>query len=212
MINRQHMATTLVIGDYSKSSWSFRAWLVLQAADATFETIQVKLEESSTRENILKHSPSGEVPALIKDGIVVNDSLAIAETIAESFPHSQLWPADTNLRALARAAAAEMHSGFTNLRTQMSFGLTTGDQPETLSPETQWEIQRVFQIWRNLKKAGGANKFLCGNFGIVDAMFVPVVFRFRRFGIAIPPDLQEYVAAVLEYPYVKQWMELAADE
>ncbi len=204
------MATTLIIGDYAKSSWSLRAWLVLQAAGLEFETVQVALEEVTTKANILRYSPSGKVPALSKDGIVINDSLAISEAMAEAYPQAQLWPADARLRALARAAAAEMHAGFTNLRTQMSFGLNLGDQPGVLSPDTEWEIQRVFQIWRSLRQAAGGGSFLCGEFGIVDAMYAPVVFRFRRYGVAIPSDLQGYVAAILGHAHVKQWLALAA--
>jgi glutathione S-transferase len=206
------MTSTLVIGDYRKSSWSFRAWLVLKAAGIPFETIQVKLEQADTNANILKYSPSAKVPALLKDGIAINDSLAIAETIAESCPQSGLWPADPKLRSLARAAAAEMHSGFTNLRTQMSFGLSTGDKVDHVLPETAWEIERIFQIWRTLRQASGSTQFLCGQFGIVDAMFAPVLFRFRRYGVALPSDLIAYANALMTYEHVQRWLELAAEQ
>jgi len=206
------MVPTLVIGDYQKSSWSFRAWLVLKAAGISFETIQVKLELADTKANILKYSPSAKVPALLKDGMVINDSLAIAETIAESYPQSGLWPTDPKLKALARAAAAEMHSGFTNLRTQMSFGLSTGDKVDHLLPETTWEIDRVFQIWRTLRQASGSTQFLCGQFGIVDSMFVPVLFRFRRYGISLPSDLTAYATAIMAHEHVQHWLKLAAAE
>ncbi|WP_332853939.1 glutathione S-transferase family protein [Duganella sp. S19_KUP01_CR8] len=203
------MATTLIIGDYAKSSWSLRAWLVLHAAGLEFETVQVALDHATTKADILRYSPSGMVPALGRDGIVINDSLAISEAIAEACPQARLWPADARVRALARAAAAEMHAGFTHLRTQMSFGLDLGDDPGALSPDTEWEIQRVFQIWRGLQQAAGGGPFLCGEFGIVDAMYVPVVFRFRRYGVAIPADLQGYVAAILDHRHVQQWQALA---
>ncbi|HEX5841975.1 MAG TPA: glutathione S-transferase, partial [Pseudomonas sp.] len=183
------MSTKLVIGDFSKSSWSLRAWLVLVTADVSFETLQIKLEQNKTRERILEHSPSGKVPALLLGDIVINDSLAISEYIADTYPTANLWPQDARIKALARAAAAEMHSGFTHLRTQMSFGLNTGDTPESLTTETQEEIQRIFAIWNQLREVSGSTQFLCGDFGIVDAMFVPVVFRFRRYGIAVPAQL-----------------------
>jgi glutathione S-transferase len=206
------MAITLAIGDFGKSSWSFRAWLILKTADVSFSTQQVKLEQADTRATILQHSASGKVPALSTAGITINDSLAIAEYIAELYPNARLWPEEQQLRALARAAAAEMHSGFINLRTQMSFGLNTGDTPEVLSQATQDEIQRIFQIWRNLLSHSGAKEFLCGNFGIVDAMYVPVIFRFRRYGIALPADLQGYANNILNYAPVQQWLKLAAKE
>lgn len=206
------MSTKLVIGDFNKSSWSFRAWLVLVTADVSFETLQLKLEQSDTRQQILEHSPSGRVPALLLNGIVINDSLAISEYVADAYPGANLWPQDPQVKALARAAAAEMHSGFTHLRTQMSFGLNTGDTPETLTAQAHEEVMRVFDIWNNLRALSGSKQFLCGDFGIVDAMFVPVVFRFRRYGIAIPAQLQGYVDNILAYAPVQQWLKLAAQE
>lgn len=206
------MSTKLVIGDFNKSSWSFRAWLVLVTADVSFESLQLKLEQSDTRQQILEHSPSGRVPALLLNGIVINDSLAISEYVADAYPGANLWPQDPQVKALARAAAAEMHSGFTHLRTQMSFGLNTGDTPETLTAQTREEVMRVFDIWNNLRALSGSKQFLCGDFGIVDAMFVPVVFRFRRYGIAIPAQLQGYVDNILAYAPVQQWLKLAAQE
>lgn len=203
---------TLAIGDYAKSSWSMRAWLVLKAAGVSFATVQVRLERSDTCANILRYSLSGKVPALILKNCVINDSLAIAETIAEKFPHARLWPSDETLRAQARSAAAEMHSGFFNLRTQMPFGVGTGDRVDPIPPATQWEIDRLFQIWRDLRAASRSTEFLCGDFGIVDAMFTPVVFRFRRFGIAIPVDLKSYADAVLNYSPVREWLALAGKE
>lgn len=206
------MSTKLVIGDFSKSSWSLRAWLVLVTADVPFETLQIKLEQNKTRERILEHSPSGKVPALLLGDIVINDSLAISEYIADTYPTANLWPQDARIKALARAAAAEMHSGFTHLRTQMSFGLNTGDTPESLTTETQEEIQRIFAIWNQLREVSGSTQFLCGDFGIVDAMFVPVVFRFRRYGIAVPAQLHGYVEKVLTYAPVQEWLKLSAQE
>lgn len=206
------MSTKLVIGDFSKSSWSLRAWLVLVTADVSFETLQIRLEQSETRERILEHSPSGKVPALLLGNIVINDSLAISEYIADTYPAANLWPQEPRIKALARAAAAEMHSGFTHLRTQMSFGLNTGDTPESLTPETQEEIQRIFAIWNQLREVSGSTQFLCGDFGIVDAMFVPVVFRFRRYGIAVPAELQGYVEKILTYAPVQEWLKLSAQE
>ena len=203
---------TLAIGDYAKSSWSMRAWLALKAAGAPFDTLQVRLEQPDTRANILKYTPSGKVPALITKDCVIHDSLAIAETIAERFPRSSLWPNDGVLRAKARSAAAEMHSGFVNLRTQLPFGVSTGERIDQILPDTQSDIDRVLHVWRDLRTASASVGFLCGDFGIVDAMFAPVVFRFRRFGIDVPNDLQIYVDAVLGNLHVKEWLALAQNE
>ncbi|HUY02344.1 MAG TPA: glutathione S-transferase [Rhodocyclaceae bacterium] len=202
----------LAVGDYAKSSWSMRAWLVLKAAAAPFDTLQVRLERPDTRANILRHSPSGKVPALImKDG-VIHDSLAIAETIAEKFPQANLWPKDDMLRGKARSAAAEMHSGFVNLRTQLPFGISSGERIDQILPDTQSDIDRVLRVWRDLRAASGSMRFLCGDFGIVDAMFTPVVFRFHRFGIGIPDDLKYYVDAIFGNLHVEEWLELAQNE
>lgn len=206
------MPAKLVIGDFAKSSWSFRAWLVLVSAEVSFQTLQIPLEQPDTHQRILDHSPSGKVPALLVDGIVINDSLAICEYLAETHPHARLWPEDASLRAQARAAAAEMHAGFTHLRTQMSFGLNTGDHVDELQEQTWEEIQRIFSIWSHLLAASGSHTFLCGSFGIVDAMFVPVVFRLRRYGIEVPAPLQGYVSNVLAHPAVQQWVMLAAKQ
>ena len=206
------MTAKLVIGDFKKSSWSLRAWLVMVTADAAFDTVQIKLEQPDTQRRISEYSPSGKVPALLLDSVVINDSLAISEYIAEAYPDANLWPRHTRLRALARSAAAEMHSGFTHLRTQMAFGLGAGDDAGALTAETKEEIDRIFSIWEGLLAASQSSAFLCGPFGIVDAMFAPVVFRFRRYGISVPPALQKYVDLVVAYGPVQQWLKKAAEE
>lgn len=202
----------LAIGDYAKSSWSMRAWLILKAAGVTFDTVQIRLDRADTRSNILRHSPSGKVPALILRDFAISDSLAIAEMIAEKFPQAGLWPRDPVLRAKARSAAAEMHSGFASLRTQLPFGIGTSDHCDRITPDTLWEIDRTFHIWRDLRATSGAVRFLCGEFGIVDAMFAPVFFRFRRFQIDIPDDLKPYEHAVLGDSAVSEWLALAHRE
>lgn len=206
------MNYTLVIGDYSKSSWSLRAWLILKAAEVPFETIKVLLHESDSSANILKCSPSGKLPALIVNNVVVNDSLAIAETIAEKYPNAKLWPDDAMLRAKARSAAAEMHAGFVNLRSQMPFGITIGESVDEIKASTQWEIDRMFQIWRDLQKFSASTSFLCGGFGIVDAAFAPIIFRFRRFGVDIPADIKSYEDTILNHPLVREWLAHAKQE
>ncbi len=201
---------TLVIGDYGLSSWSLRPWLVLKAAGIPFRTQVVRLQRPESRAAIPTVSPSAKLPALIHDDLPICDSLAICEYAAELKPSAKLWPEDIALRALARSACAEMHSGFLNLRSQMSFGLETGDLVDDLLPETEWEIGRIFAIWRDLLARSGSRIFLCGEFGIVDAMFAPVVFRFRRFGVGIPADLMTYTRRVVDYRHMQEWMALAA--
>lgn len=204
------MAIKLVIGDFNKSSWSFRAWLVLTAAGIDFETEQVLLDQDDTRANILRLSPSGKVPVLIDGELVINDSLAIAEYIADLRPEAELWPEDFDLRALARAASAEMHAGFVSLRTQLSFGLNTGDSAPPLLDTTFDDLSRIFQIWDDLRARSGRGTYLCGErFGIVDAMYAPVLLRLRRFDIPLPAPLQGYADALLAHPAVRHWMDMA---
>jgi len=105
-----------------------------------------------------------------------------------------------------------MHSGFVNLRTQLPFGISTGERIDQILPDTQSDIDRVLHVWHDLRAASRSIGFLCGDFGIVDAMFTPVVFRFRRFGIDIPDDLKAYVNAVLSNWHVNEWLALAQKE
>jgi glutathione S-transferase len=203
---------TLVIGDYGLSSWSLRPWLALKAAGVPFETQLVRLQQPGSRDAILTLSPSGKLPALIHGELTICDSLAICEYAAELRPSASLWPKDQVLRAMARSACAEMHSGFVNLRTQMSFGLGAGERVAAILPETHWEIERIFAIWRGLLTRSGSSAFLCGAFGIVDALFAPVVFRFRRFGVGIPADLVGYTRAIIDFPPMQEWMALAASD
>jgi glutathione S-transferase len=202
----------LVIGDYQLSSWSMRPWLALKAVGVSFETKVIKLQKPGTRGEILALSPSGKVPALIHSDLTICESLAICEYVAELAIDRELWPRDKKLRALARSASSEMHSGFTSLRTQMSFGLNTRDRIDVLSQETAWDIDRIFAIWRKLLQVSGSKTFLCGSFGIVDAMFAPVHFRFRRFGVNIPQDLRPYTGALLSFGPVQEWLRLAETE
>ncbi|MGC5703602.1 glutathione S-transferase [Pseudomonas sp. NFXW11] len=205
-------AIKLLIGDYQKSSWSLRAWLVLVSADVPFEVIQIQLEQPQTRERILAYSASGKLPVLLQEGLAINDSLAICEYLAEQYPEARLWPEDVGLRALARAASAEMHAGFIQLRTQLPFGLSRGELAPQLSAETEEQIQRVFSIWRQLLARSRSVAFLCGSFGVVDAMFTPLLLRFLRYGIAIPEDLKPYADTLLLHPPVLQWLKLAEQE
>jgi glutathione S-transferase len=128
-------------------------------ADAAFDTVQIKLEQPDTQRRISEYSPSGKVPALLLDSVVINDSLAISEYIAEAYPDANLWPRDTRLRALARSAAAEMHSGFTHLRTQMAFGLALATM-RCVDRRNQEEIDRIFSIWEGLLAASQSSAFL----------------------------------------------------
>lgn len=198
----------LVIGTKRWSTWSMRPWLALKHTGAPFtETlIQLREVETSTAE-IRKHSPSGLVPALKDAGVVIVDSLAICEYLAERFP--QLWPADPIDRALARSAASEMHSGFGALRREcpMDLGLRAS-QP--MSPEVEKDVRRIVQLWLGLLDRSGG-PFLLGGWSIADAFFTPVASRFESYGIDLKicgddGRAQGYAEALLQTPEYLAWL------
>lgn len=199
----------LVIGTKNWSTWSLRPWLVIRRTGAPFtETlIQLREVETSTAE-IRKHSPSGLVPVLKDGDLTIWDSLAICEYLAERFPDANLWPADPADRALARAAASEMHSGFASLRGECPMDLTLNTVAE-LSQATQTNLRRLVELWSGLLTRSGG-PFLLGDWGIVDAFFTPVATRIRSYGVHLSDygdtgDGGRYVERLLETPDFLAW-------
>lgn len=195
----------LVVGTKTWSTWSLRPWLVLKRTGAPFtETlVQLREVETSTAE-ILKHSPSGLVPVLKDGDLTIWDSLAISEYLAERFPDAGLWPADPADRALARAATAEMHSGFGALRSEcpMDLALRTRIDP---SDATGANIRRLVELWSGLLAISGG-PFLLGDWGIVDAFFTPVATRFRSYGLDVgDPGIAAYLDRLLATPDFLEW-------
>jgi glutathione S-transferase len=202
---------TLVIGDKHLSSWSMRPWLALRAAKIPFTEKLIQLDRPSTAKSIAQYSPSGRVPLLIDGKLHIWDSLAICEYVAEKFPDLSLWPKDSKQRAQARSVVAEMHSGFANLRGQLSMDLQLKMQVKHLTPGTIGDIKRILAIWGEY--SGKSKKFLFGEFGIADAFFAPVVFRFRSYGVAIK-DKQAlaYMDRVAKHPACQEWFKAAQKE
>ena len=205
----------LVIGNKNYSSWSMRPWVLMTQAGIAFEEIQIWLAEPDTAANIARHSPSGTVPVLIDaDGarsIKVWDSLAIAEYLAEKFPEKNLWPADAVLRAQARSVSAEMHSGFTALRSQMPMNIRNRYPGCGMTPEAAADIARLQALWSEcVTRSGGP--FLFGQFCIADAMFAPVVFRLQTYAVAMQGKAAVYVQHMLAAPALVQLAQLAAAE
>jgi len=199
----------LVIGDKAWSSWSLRPWLALQRLGIAFEEISVRLRRPGTAKEILAHSPSGKVPALIVDGAVIWETLAILEYLAED--HPSLWPADRMARARARAVSAEMHSGFQALRQncQMDF-LARAPRPD-LPAEAAADVRRVIAIWRGCRAGHGTSgPFLFGTFTAADAMFAPVASRFRTYLPDLGPfgddgSAGAYVDTIFAMPEIRRW-------
>jgi glutathione S-transferase len=200
---------TLVIGDRNYSSWSLRPWLILKHLGLAFEEVHVRLRQTDTRQQNLRHSPSGKVPVLKHNGLVIWDSLAIMEYLAERFPESLLWPSDTAARAMARSISAEMHSGFQALRAHLPMDILGRFPGNGLDAEgVQQDIARVQQIWMDARAqwgAGGGGPFLFGAFGIADAMYAPVVSRFITYDAPCPAICRAYRDAVWNMPAMLEW-------
>ena len=194
----------LVIGDRNYSSWSLRPWLVLKQADLPFEEIRVRLGQSGTRPEILKYSPSGKVPCLIDDSVVIWDSLAICEYLAEKTP--SLWPADARMRAEARAVSAEMHSGFLAMRRALPMDISASKPHEARSAEANADINRIVGIWELCRQRfSGQGPFLFGRFSIADAMYAPIVWRFLTYAVDLPPASRAWLETMRSLPAMQAW-------
>jgi glutathione S-transferase len=203
----------LIIGNKNYSSWSLRAWLAARATGQLFEEIRIPLFIPGSRERILAHSPSGKVPCLIDHGLAVWDTLAICEYLAEKSP--SLWPADPAARAVARAVSAEMHSGFGALREHMSMNIRKDYAGHGHSPAVDADIGRIAAIWNDCRTRFGAmdgGPFLFGAFSAADAMYAPVCFRFKTYGVKPGGAAGEYLATMLAQPLMLEWEAAARDE
>ncbi len=202
----------LVIGDKNLSSWSMRPWLAMRAAGVPFKEVKILLDQRNTAEKIKQYSPSGRVPLLLHGEHRIWDSLAICEYLAETYKNHSLWPADKGDRAFARSMVAEMHSSFQSLRSQLSMDIRLRTQIRHLTSATEHDISRITQLWGDcLKKTSGP--FLFGDFGIVDAFYAPVVFRFISYGIKIKnKKIVQYMKSVSNHPAVKEWVKEARKE
>ncbi|MDR3099015.1 MAG: glutathione S-transferase family protein [Paraburkholderia sp.] len=202
----------LVIGDKNYSSWSMRPWVLMTHFGIPFEEVLIELGESATKDSILAFSASGKVPCLVTDeGFAVWDSLAIAETLAERFPQHALWPRDANARARARSVSAEMHSSFTDLRTNMTMAIRTSKPGGGATPGTLADIARIEALWSACLEACGG-PFLFGDFTIADAMYAPVVMRFNTYAPKLSAQAAAYAARMTAEPAVAAWIEAARKE
>jgi len=198
-------APLLVVGNKNYSSWSLRPWLAMKVLAIPFREQRVPLYGAGSKEELLRHSPAGKVPVLVDGDLAVWDSLAILEYLAERNPG--LWPADAAQRARARSISAEMHSGFANLRNHMSMNVRRRFPGKGRTPEVLAEIRRIVEIWSACR-----GPFLFGAFCAADAMYAPVVLRFRTYEVELPPVCRAYADAVLALPALQEWMRDAERE
>jgi glutathione S-transferase len=208
------MALTLVIGNKNYSSWSMRPWLALKAAGIAFDEVQIPLYTGEAdKQRILKFTPSGKVPALVDGDITVWDSLAIIEYAAEKFPDARLWPEDRASRAHARSISAEMHSGFGALRNECGMNLHRPVGAKALSADARADIARIQQsLGECRQRYGKLGPYLFGAFSGADAMYAPVVHRFRTYAIEVSPAVRDYMAAMMALPAFQDWTRAALAE
>jgi glutathione S-transferase len=208
------MALKLVVGNKNYSSWSMRPFVALRANNIPFEEVFVPLYTGEAdKKRLLSFSPSGKVPALVDGDVTIWDSLAIIEYLAERFPEKRLWPEDRASRAHARSISAEMHSGFAALRNECGMNLHRTIRAISLSEEAQANIARIQEIWiecrERYEKLG---PFLFGAFGAADAMFAPVVHRFRTYAISVGPEARAYMETMMALPAFQEWTSAALAE
>lgn len=208
----------LVIGNKTTSSWSLRPWLALKQAGLEFEEIRINLRAPEKKEQIRAHSPAGRVPVLWAGDFMIWDSLAIFEYIAERHPEKGLWPANTDARAVARSASAEMHSGFQALREHCPMQILLREPKAEHIEPVQTNIRRIVGLWKDCRRRFGADgPFLFSSFTIADAMYAPVASRFRTYVDdlgAFDDDgtAAAYVDALFELPAMDEWVRGAREE
>lgn len=219
-----HLQETIVlklyIGNKNYSSWSMRPWVLLRQAGIDFEEAMVRFDSfapgsafHSTMETI---TPVGKVPVLVDDDLFIWDTLAIAEYVAEQFPDKQLWPSERTARARARSICADMHSGFTGLRSACPMNIDA-HLPEVGAlalrdkPAVRQDLERLVAMWSGLLFEHGG-PMLFGQFSVADAYFAPVVMRLKTYALPVPADIAAYMDRVCALPGVKAWIDGALAE
>lgn len=204
------MPYTLYIGNKNYSSWSLRGWLAARLSGAPFREVVIQLRGTYNPDN-RSFSPTAKVPALHDGDVQVWDSLAIAEYLAER--HPGMWPDDPAARAWARSIAAEMHSGFSTLRNEMTMCIRERLDVRPWSDGLAADIARVEEIWAETRRRfGKGGPYLMGPFTVADAFYAPVAFRFRTYGVEPKGEAASYLAALLAHPFVTEWEAAALAE
>ncbi|PJZ57559.1 glutathione S-transferase family protein [Leptospira barantonii] len=197
----------LVIGDKKFSSWSLRPWILLKENKIPFTEISLTLNTPEFYEKIKHYSNAGKVPVLIDGDVKIWDTLSIVEYLAETFPEKNLWPKDKAARAFARSVVAEMHSGFSDLRKNLSMNIVEKLHGKTFPDEAWKDIRRIESIWKECL-AAYKGPFLFGKeFSIADAFYAPVVGRFLTYGISLGPEASGYISKISNLYSYKEWVD-----
>ncbi|MBQ0823382.1 glutathione S-transferase family protein [Microvirga terrae] len=203
---------TLVIANKCYSSWSLRPWLLMKQLGVTFDEITIPLDLPDTKAQVLKHSPAGKVPILIDGDVTVWESIAIMEYVGDAFG-APVWPDDRKARAMARSIAAEMHAGFSALRSACPMNLGKKFARKDRSEAVARDVARFSEIVRQSRERFGAGGlFLFGAFSAADAMYAPLVTRLDTYSIALDATTQAYVDAILSLPAFQEWRAAAMTE
>jgi glutathione S-transferase len=208
----------LVIGNKYTSSWSLRPWLALKHAEIPFEEVRINLRAPDAKEKILAHSPAGKVPVLWAGDLMVWDSLAILEFVADRNPEKSLWPADPDGRAVARSVSAEMHSGFQPLREHCPMKFLSVEPKDEHPEAVQANIRRVVEVWKDSRsRFGGNGPFLFSTFSVADAMYAPVASRLRTYvadlgAFGDDGTAAAYIDTLFALPAMAEWAEGAKAE
>ncbi|WP_321503036.1 glutathione S-transferase family protein [Breoghania sp.] len=207
------MDVKIVIGNKNYSSWSLRGWLALKQTGVLFKEVLILLDTPQMHEEILAHSSAGRVPVIIDGDITVWDSLAIVEYLAEKFPEAGLWPSDVAARAHARAIVAEMHSGFTGVRSHYPMNIRREPAERPHDERAAADVTRILAIWNEARARFGVDgDFLYGAFSAADAFFAPVVSRFVTYKVPVDDVARAYMDAVMAHPSMKEWCEAGRAE
>jgi len=209
----------LFIGNKNYSSWSMRPWVLMREIGIAFDEVPLRLDHdagSDFKRAVATVSPAGRVPVLVDDGFAVWDTLAIAEYLAEKFPDKQLWPADRRQRARARSLCAEMHSGFSALRTHYGMNLEAslpeiGAKVLAEHEDVRRDLKRIVEMWSEQLQASGG-PLLFGAFSAADAYFAPVCTRIKTYALPVPGPVQAYIDTVLALPSLRAWTQAALAE
>jgi glutathione S-transferase len=194
------MSSTLYVGNRNYSSWSLRGSLLVRQSGIDCAEIVIPLDTEESRVQIAAVSPSGRVPVLHFDGLVIWDTLAIAEFLHERQPEAGLWPQSAAARATARSVSAEMHSGFAALREQLPMDVR-GRHVVPMTAAVAQDVARIETIWAECRgRHGGQGDYLFGDWSAADAMFAPVVSRFRTYGVQLSSAARRYADAVWARP------------
>ena len=201
----------LTIGNKNYSSWSLRPWILLKHLGLAFDERLIPLDTAEFARDIPAISPTRRVPVLQHGSLLVWDSLAICEYACDLAGRG--WPAQREARAVARAACAEMHSGFSILRSQWPMNARALGRHTAVNPERSADVARIEDLWAECRRRFGASgPWLFGEYSVADAMYAPVVLRLRTYGAHLRPTSGEYSATVLDDPHMKAWLAAAEAE